>query len=49
MSGRKPLTFLAPGERAAAAFDQGTIDRLRAIKRARDPHGTLRSNFPVLA
>ncbi|MGK5558808.1 FAD-binding oxidoreductase [Actinomadura kijaniata] len=48
-SGRKPLTFLAPGERAASAFTAPALDRLRDLKRARDPHGVLRSNFPVLA
>ncbi|MFB9473012.1 FAD-binding oxidoreductase [Nonomuraea salmonea] len=47
-TGRKPFTFLAPGERAAAAFTPQTLDRLRAIKRARDPRGTFRGNFPVL-
>ncbi|MDF2706044.1 MAG: FAD-linked oxidase [Nonomuraea muscovyensis] len=47
-SGRKPFTFLAPGERAANAFTPQTLARLRALKRARDPRGTFRSNFPVL-
>ncbi|TDC56833.1 FAD-binding oxidoreductase [Actinomadura sp. KC345] len=48
-TGRKPFTLLAPGERAANAFTPGVLDRLRVLKRARDPHGVLRSNFPVLA
>ncbi|WP_327581309.1 FAD-binding oxidoreductase [Nonomuraea sp. NBC_00507] len=49
-SGRKPYTMLARGERAAAAFaEETTIARLREIKRARDPQGVLRANFPVLA
>ncbi|MET9289535.1 FAD-binding oxidoreductase [Nocardia beijingensis] len=48
ISGRKPYTFLTPGETADAAFDSATLDRLRAIKRARDPHGVIRANYPVL-
>ncbi|WP_232663056.1 FAD-binding oxidoreductase [Pseudonocardia sp. TRM90224] len=48
-TGRKPFTMLAPGERAAAAFPGAALARLRDVKRARDPHGVLRSNFPVLA
>ncbi|WP_040812196.1 FAD-binding oxidoreductase [Nocardia concava] len=48
ITGRKPFTFLAPGESAAAAFDATTIDRLRAIKRDRDPQNVIRSNYPVL-
>ncbi|MFI9505888.1 FAD-binding oxidoreductase [Nocardia sp. NPDC052566] len=48
ITGSKPYTFLAPGESAAAAFDPATLDRLRAIKRARDPHNVIRANFPVL-
>jgi FAD/FMN-containing dehydrogenase len=49
VSGRKPFTFLAPGEDARAAFPEAALERLRAVKRDRDPHGVLRSNFPVLA
>ncbi|MFC5834190.1 FAD-binding oxidoreductase [Nonomuraea insulae] len=48
-SGRKPYTMLARGERAAAAFSERDLARLRDIKRAADPHGVLRANFPVLA
>ncbi|MFC4116331.1 FAD-binding oxidoreductase [Nonomuraea zeae] len=48
VSGRKPFTMLAPGERAADAFTAETIGRLREIKRDRDPQGVLRANFPVL-
>ncbi|APA95960.1 FAD-binding oxidoreductase [Nocardia seriolae] len=48
VTGRKPFTFLAPGESAAAAFDTATIDRLRALKRDRDPHNVIRANYPVL-
>lgn len=47
-TGRKPFTFLAPGERAASAFTPQTLGRLRALKRSLDPRGTFRSNFPVL-
>ncbi|MBO8186347.1 FAD-binding oxidoreductase [Streptomyces spirodelae] len=49
LSGRKPLTYLAPGEDASAAFTPDALARLRTIKRERDPHGVFRSNFPVLA
>ncbi|GAA3595141.1 FAD-binding oxidoreductase [Nonomuraea rosea] len=49
VSGRKPYTMLARGERAADAFTAEAIGRLREIKRARDPQGVLRANFPVLA
>ncbi|MEU3100868.1 FAD-binding oxidoreductase [Streptomyces griseoflavus] len=47
-SGRKPYTFLAPGERAAGAFTSEALGRLRALKHERDPRGTFRTNFPVL-
>ncbi|TDB93427.1 FAD-binding oxidoreductase [Actinomadura sp. 7K534] len=47
-TGRKPFTLLAPGERAANAFTPGVLTRLRELKRARDPRGVFRSNFPVL-
>ncbi|GAB1816968.1 FAD-binding oxidoreductase [Herbidospora sp. RD11066] len=48
-TGRKPFTYLGPGEKAAAAFPADALARLREIKRRRDPHGTFRSNYPVLA
>ncbi|MFC3985372.1 FAD-binding oxidoreductase [Streptosporangium jomthongense] len=47
-SGRKPYTFLGVGERAAAAFPGDVLARLRDVKRARDPRGVLRANYPVL-
>ncbi|MEV0198177.1 FAD-binding oxidoreductase [Nonomuraea sp. NPDC050691] len=47
-SGRKPYTMLAEGEHAAAAFPAETLARLRDLKRARDPHGVIRANYPVL-
>lgn len=46
-SGRKLYTFLAPGENAASAFSGETLARLRDLKRARDPRGVLRGNYPV--
>ncbi|WP_454195237.1 FAD-binding oxidoreductase [Nocardia sp. Marseille-Q1738] len=48
ISGRKPFTFLTPDENASAAFDSATLTRLREIKRARDPRGVIRANYPVL-
>lgn len=48
VSGRKPYTFLAPGERAAQAVSGPALARLRELKRARDPHGVFRANYPVL-
>ncbi|MFC4590232.1 FAD-binding oxidoreductase [Sphaerisporangium corydalis] len=48
LGGRKPYTYLAPGETAATAFTPGTLARLREIKQRRDPRGVFRSNFPVL-
>ena len=47
VSGRKPLTALAPGESVRDAFGPGALQRLRRIKRERDPHGVVRSNYPV--
>jgi FAD/FMN-containing dehydrogenase len=48
-TGRKPTTFLAPGERAAAAFAPEALTRLQDLKRARDPHGVVRGAYPLLA
>jgi hypothetical protein len=48
-TGRKPYTYLTPGEHAAAAFPAESLTRLRTIKLQRDPHDVFRSNFPVLA
>jgi len=45
---RKPATFLAPGESAAAAYDDAALARLRELKRARDPQGTVRGSYPLL-
>ncbi|MEV6495103.1 BBE domain-containing protein, partial [Actinoplanes sp. NPDC051633] len=46
-SARKLFNFLSPGEPAALAFDAATVDRLRAVKAARDPRGVFRSNRPI--
>ncbi|OOC53971.1 MULTISPECIES: FAD-binding oxidoreductase [Nocardiopsis] len=48
VSGRRPLTALAPGDSAADAFSPSVLERLRRIKRERDPRGVVRSNYPVL-
>ncbi|WP_131743285.1 FAD-binding oxidoreductase [Actinomadura roseirufa] len=48
-TGRRPFTFLSPGDRAASAFTAETLARLRTLKRSRDPRGLFRSNYPVLA
>lgn len=42
-----PFNFLAPEQNVADAFDAGTLARLRAVKRDRDPDGVFRSNHPV--
>ncbi|MFC3999309.1 FAD-binding oxidoreductase [Nocardiopsis sediminis] len=47
VSGRKPLTFLNPGETAADAFTPAALARLRDLKHRHDPHNTVRGNFPV--
>lgn len=46
---RLPLNFLGAGESLSRAFDDATLARLRALKRAIDPSGTVRGNFPLLA
>ncbi|GAA4619721.1 FAD-binding oxidoreductase [Actinoallomurus vinaceus] len=48
VSGRKPLTFLNPGETVADAFAPASLARLRDVKHRHDPHNVFRSNFPVL-
>lgn len=47
-TGRKPATFLSPGESASAAYDESALARLRALKRSRDPRGTVRGSYPLL-
>jgi hypothetical protein len=46
-SGRKPFTFLNPGETVAHAFTPDVLTRLRGIKRHHDPFNVFRANFPV--
>ncbi|GAA1011530.1 oxidoreductase [Acrocarpospora pleiomorpha] len=48
LSGRRPFTLLSHDAPAEAAFPAETLDRLRDIKRRRDPQGVFRSNHPVL-
>ncbi|MDA0564444.1 FAD-binding oxidoreductase [Streptomonospora sp. S1-112] len=48
VSPRRPYSLLAPGESAADAFTPEAVARLREVKRARDPRGVFRANFPVL-
>ncbi|MFG3553081.1 FAD-binding oxidoreductase [Micromonospora sp. NPDC047557] len=48
ISGRKPLTFLNPGETVGDVFTPATLARLRHVKLRHDPDNTFRSNFPVL-
>ncbi|MFC7534511.1 FAD-binding oxidoreductase [Actinoplanes sp. GCM10030250] len=47
VSGRKPFTFLNAQEAAGDAFGAVAMDRLRSLKRQRDPHSVLRGNFPL--
>lgn len=47
ISGRKPYTYLTPGETVAEAFAPDVLTRLRDIKHRMDPHHTIRSNYPV--
>jgi FAD/FMN-containing dehydrogenase len=44
-SGRKPVTFLSPGESLADALAPDVIARLRGIKARHDPRGRFRPNF----
>ncbi len=46
-SGRKPITFLGPGEQLSAALTPQAVDRLRALKDVLDPQQTVRGNFGV--
>ncbi|WP_214106579.1 FAD-binding oxidoreductase [Acrocarpospora catenulata] len=48
VSGRQPFTLLNHGAPASDAFPAETVERLREIKRRRDPRGTFRSNHSVL-
>ncbi|SPT50923.1 MULTISPECIES: FAD-binding oxidoreductase [Actinomadura] len=47
LSGRKPFTFLSPGETPADAFTPAALHRLRDLERRHNPHNTFRANFPI--
>lgn len=47
-SGRKPVTLLRPNESLADALPADSLERLRRIKRERDPQGVFRANFSAL-
>ncbi|MBZ2198404.1 FAD-binding oxidoreductase [Occultella gossypii] len=47
-SGRKPITFLNPGERLSDALPDASMRRLRQLKEDRDPDGIIRGNFGIL-
>ncbi len=49
VTGRKPFTFLVPGESAAQAYPPEALDRLRRIKHRYDPDNVFRGNFDVLS
>jgi hypothetical protein len=48
VSGRKPLTFLAPGEGLPDALPEASMQRLRRLKQERDAHGRVKGNFGIL-
>lgn len=48
LTGRTHFNMLGDDPRAARAFSAQTLERLRAIKRERDPAGVVRGNRPVL-
>ena len=48
-SGHRMPNFAGAQQAGAAGYDAARLDRLRAIKRRRDPRGVIRSNKPVLA
>ncbi len=48
ISGRKPVTFLRPEESLADALPAASLERLRQIKRERDPNGVFRANYGAL-
>jgi FAD/FMN-containing dehydrogenase len=47
-SARRMPNFTGEAQPNAAGYDAATLARLRELKRARDPHGVIRSNKPVL-
>lgn len=46
-SDRRMFNFLGGAADPSAAFTSAALERLRAIKADRDPHGVIRSNRPV--
>jgi hypothetical protein len=47
-TGRRLPNFTGAEQDNASGYDPATLARLRHVKRARDPHGVIRSNKPVL-
>lgn len=48
-SAHRMPNFIGEGQDDTTGYDQARLERLRQIKRERDPHGVIRSNKPVLA
>jgi FAD/FMN-containing dehydrogenase len=48
LTGRRMPNFVGAHEDDRSGHDPATLERLCAIKRARDPHSVIRSNKPVL-
>jgi FAD/FMN-containing dehydrogenase len=48
LTGRRMPNFTGEHEDDASGYERSTLERLRAVKRSRDPHGVIRSNKPVL-
>lgn len=46
--GRKPLTFLGPGEHLGQALPAASLERLRRTKDERDPDCVIRGGHSVL-
>lgn len=46
-SGRKPITFLAPGEELSAALPPASLRRLRLLKEKHDPQRIVRGNVAL--
>jgi hypothetical protein len=47
VSGRKPFSFLSPGESVADAFPPAALRHLRDLERHHNPRNTFRANFPI--
>ena len=48
LTGRTFFNFLGSSDDPSRAFSPATLSRLAEVKRRVDPHGTIRSNRPVL-